>query len=211
MAAISSVTIANRALQRLGATFITSLTQNHPNAASISTAYDMTRRRMLRLYAWSFAKQRASIPALTTQTIYGALNQFPLPADFIRLLRYKGPAGTNARHDWEIENVPDVGPCIITSDGAPLQFMYIYDAQTESQFDALFAEAFACQLAYECCEEITGSNSKRQLLLQDLKSIIKDARYANAIERDADVELTDDWMLAMQAMTAGPNLVGLFD
>ena len=203
MSAVSQVTIANRALQRLGATRISSLTQNHPNARSINNAYDPVRLRLLRLYAWSFSKKRASVAALNTQTVYGNLNQFPVPADFIRLMRDQLPDGPFGRHDWEIE-----GGNIVTSDGSPLQFRYLADISDPAQFDPLFIEAFACTLAYEICEEVTGSTEKRQLLAADLKQIIREARYANAIERDADVPNEDDWILAMQYNTSGPVITG---
>lgn len=203
MASSSQVTIANRALQKLGAIRISSLTQNHPNARSMNNAYDPVRRKLLRLYAWSFAKSRASIPALTTQTVYGGLFMYPVPVDFIRLLRDNLPDGPFGRHDWEIENGN-----IITSDGSPLQFRYIADVTNTAAFDPFFAEAFSCSLAYECCDEITGSVEKRQMLAKDLQQVIKEARYANAIERDADVPNEDDWVLAMQSYTAGPVITG---
>lgn len=206
MAAIAAVNIANRALQRLGASYISSLTQTTPNAASMNNAYDIVRRRLLRVYAWGFAKSRASVPALSVVDPIAQLNQYPLPNDFIRLLRDLGPELPHQRHDWVIENVANVGPCILTSDDSPLQFRYIYDAQTPSQFDPLFVEALACTLAYECCEEITGSTTKRNLLGQDMRQILQEARFTNAIEKDADVPLQDDWLIAMQAGSVGPDV-----
>lgn len=206
MAAISSVTIANRALQRLGASSISSLTQGTPNPQAMNTAYDVLRRRLLRVYAWSFAKSRAVLAALTAQDPIANLNQFPLPDDFIRLLRNPGAGVSPDRRDWEIEYVASAAAnCILTTDGSPIDVRYIYDAQDATKFDPLFAEALSCLLAYETCEQITGSTAKRQLLLTDLKSIIKDARYTNAIEKDADVPFADDWLIVMQANVAAPD------
>ena len=204
MGAVSSVTIANRALQRLGATRISSLTQNFPNARSINNAYDTTRRRLLRLYTWAFAKSRASLPMASTQTVFDQLNMFPLPTDFIRLYRDPGySASVQSRRDWEIEEGN-----IITTDGAPLNIRYIADITDESKFDPLFVEAFACLLAYECCEEITGSAEKRQLLSADMKEIIRQARFVNSIERNPDQPVEDDWLVAMQSYTAGSDITG---
>lgn len=204
MSAVSSVTIANRALQRLGATRISSVTQNTPNARSINNAYDTTRRRLLRLYTWSFAKARASLPASSSQTVFDSLNLFPLPTDFIRLYRDPGySASVQSRRDWEIEEGN-----IVTTDGAPLNIRYIADITDESQFDPLFVEAFACQLAYECCQEITGSNEKQQILANDLKQIIREARFCNSIERNPDQPVEDDWLVAMQSYAAGSDITG---
>lgn len=203
MASSSQVQIVNRALQKLGATRISSMTQNHPNARSMSAAYDPVRRKLLRSYQWSFAKKRASVPALSTQTVFGGLYQYPVPTDFIQLLRSNLPDGPFGRNDWEIENGN-----IITSDGSPLQFRYIADITDPGQFDPYFAEALACVLAYECCDEITGSVEKRQMLQKDMQAVLREARYANAFERDADVPNEDDWVLAMQSYTAGPVITG---
>ena len=148
MAAVSDVTIANRAIQRLGSSGrISALSQNSNNAKAIVAAYDVTRRRVLRSYAWTFAKARASVAADAAQTAWGALNRYIKPIDFLRLLR-----PTDQRVDWEIE-----GQYIVTSDSSPLQFTYIFDETNPANFDPMFVEAFSCVLAYECCEEIAGS------------------------------------------------------
>ena len=188
MAAVSDVTIANRAIQRLGSSGrISALSQNSNNAKAIVAAYDVTRRRVLRSYAWTFAKARASVAADAAQTAWGALNRYIKPIDFLRLLR-----PTDQRVDWEIE-----GQYIVTSDSSPLQFTYIFDETNPANFDPMFVEAFSCVLAYECCEEIAGSTAKKQQLAVDLKEILAQSRQMNAYERETDVPLEDDFILSM--------------
>jgi hypothetical protein len=187
MAAVSAVSIANRALQKLSATRITSLTQDHKNARSCNVAYDPVRRALLRLYSWSFAVKRFSIAADATLTVYGELNRYQVPNDFIALLR-----PTDERVDWGIED-----GFIVTGDASPLQSRYIYDVTDPARFDAFFVEAFASKLAYEICEDVTGATTKRQVLKEDLKEVIADARQANSFELDAVVPLEDDFILAM--------------
>ncbi|MGA7615866.1 MAG: hypothetical protein WBX15_11880 [Thermoanaerobaculia bacterium] len=188
MASVSSVSIANRALQRLGATRITSLAQDHKNARSCNVAYDPVRRALLRNYAWSFAVKRFSVAADATLTTWGTLNRYQVPNDFLGLLR-----PTDARVDWSIE-----GQFIVTSDDSPLQGRYVFDATDPATFDALFVEAFACKLAYEICEDVTGATTKRQFLAQDLKQIVNEARQANSFELDPVVPVEDDFILAMR-------------
>lgn len=184
---VSAVSISNRALQRLSATRIESLNQDHPNARSCKAAYDHVRRRMLRAYAWSFAKSRDSIAADADQTEWGELNRYRVPNDFVRLLR-----PTDERVDWEIE-----GRYIVTGDSSPLEIRYIFDEENPANFDPLFVEAFSCLLAHEICEEVTGSLAKRKQLKEDMRDILSEAKLANAFERDADVPLEDDFILAM--------------
>ncbi len=54
----SPADIANRALQHLGATHITTLTDNSKNAYETNFAYDKCRRAELRANAWNFAARR---------------------------------------------------------------------------------------------------------------------------------------------------------
>jgi len=191
--ATSEVAISNRALQKLGASRIESFDQDHPNARSASTAYEPCRDRLLRKYAWNFAVKRASVAADATETTWGGLNRFQKPNDFMRLLRNKeiGSSNQDVRHDWQIE-----GNYIITADGAPLQFRYVAKIEDTSQFDPLFDELLATVMAYEMCEEVTGSKSQRDDLWDDMKDILLEARQANAYENDADIPPEDDWLLA---------------
>ena len=183
----SAVSICNRALQRLSASRITALDQNHPNARSCSLAYDPLRRRLLRTYAWGFAKARASLAADVDQTEWGTLNRYELPNDFIRLIR-----PSDVRTDWEIE-----GRFIVTADSGALDIRYIFDEDNPENFDPLYVEALSCLIAYEICEDVTGSTSKKQSLAADLKQIIGEARQMNAFEKEPEVPVTDDFILAM--------------
>lgn len=196
MAANSDVGIANGALQALGSSGILAFDQNTPNARSVSQSYAMTRATLLRNYAWSFAIRRASVAALSTTTIdvgLGALFQYLLPNDYARLLR-----PIDQRVDWQIE-----GRYIVTLDASPLKFRYVADITDPAQFDASFVDVFQIALALDICEEVTGSTAKKQGLRQDYKDSIREARFANAIERDADVPLQDDYVLEMQSGVGG--------
>ncbi len=188
---VSSVTIANRALQRLSATAISALSQTIPNAQNCNTAYDPLRRMLLRRYPWSFAIARASVAMDSNQTAWGNHNRYLLPNDFIRLIR-PGGQDTDSRTDWRIE-----GQYIITNDGSPLQFRYIFDNTDPTTFDPLFCEALSCLMAHEICLAVTGSQERKQGLAADLKDIIAQAKKADSFERDAQEPLLDDWIIAM--------------
>ena len=190
--ATSKVAIANLALQKLGAARISSLSQNNPNAASMSAAYDAIRRRELRTYEWSFATRRASIAADSAQTAWGSHNRFTLPADYLYLIR---DDETGQAVDWKIESATD-GVFIITDDAAPLQIRYVADIDDPTYYDSLFIDSFACALALHCCEEITQSTSKKQGILADYDRAIKTAMQQGAIEKPATEFPIDEWINA---------------
>jgi len=188
--AVSDVSIANRALQRLGAKSIESLSQDHPNARSINRAYEHVRNFLLRRYRWSFAIKRASVAKDSTATTWGGLNRYSLPNDYIRLLRDKDQP--DIRKDWTIE-----GRYIVTADGSPLQFRYVAEITDPTQFDKAFNEAFALSLAAACAKEVTGSEGNVQAIKEELKDTIAVAKNCNAIEEDPEQSVDDDWITAM--------------
>lgn len=190
--ATSVVEICNRALQKLGAARITSLTENTPNARSCNVAYEVLKKAELRAHPWNFAIARAELAADATEPDWGRANSFTLPSDFLRLIDDYPELNLNSK-DWQIE-----GKKILTNDSAPLYIRYIYDVTDPNEFDALFVEALASRMAMELCEEITQSNSKIQTASQMYKDTIREARRNNAIENVAAKPPEDEWVTVRQ-------------
>lgn len=186
--AASSTAICNRALQKLGAKRITSLSDDSVNARACSNAYDATRKALLREYDWSFARGRDSIAADADEPAFGKARSFTLPANCIRVLgRY--PEDTVYDTDWEVEERK-----IFTDESAPLEIRYTKDVTDTTLFDPLFDEALAAELAYELCEELTQSNTKKEALRQDKKDAINRARKSGAIEKISPIQPEDSWV-----------------
>jgi len=187
--AVSDVSIANRALQKLGAKRISALTQDHPNARSMNAAYERVRDAELRRYPWSFAIKRASIAADSTdETILNTWKRYSLPNDFIRLIR---DDESGAHVDWKIE-----GLYILSSDASPLEIKYIARITDPNYFDSLFCETFAGRLALECSREIADSTGDKESLREDYKTDIAEAKRVGAIEKEAQEFPEDSWLAA---------------
>lgn len=189
--AISNVAIANRALQKLGAGRISSLTQDNPNARSINAMFESVRDMELRRYDWSFAIKRASIAAdATDETILSTWKRYSLPNDYIKLLR-DNESGTHV--DWKIE-----GRYILSADASPLEIRYIARIEDPNLFDSLFVEVFAGRMAIEGCEEITQSVSKLDSVTAAYDKDISEAKRIGAIEKPAQEPPEDPWLTAMR-------------
>jgi hypothetical protein len=186
--ATSKVAIANLALQKLGSGSISALDQNNPDARAMNTAFDLVLGAELRRYDWVFAIKRASLPADGDDTLWGGWNRFNLPADCIRLLR---DDETGQAVDWKLE-----GEFVVTADAAPLNIRYVARIEDPNEYDALFIEAFACKLAMQTCEKITGSTSKKESVKEDYKDAIAEARRVGAIEKSAQEFPEDSWVNA---------------
>lgn len=184
----SDVEICNRALQKLGATRITSLSENSNNARSCNVAYEPVKKALLRSHTWNFAIKRVELAASATDPVFGRGASYPLPADFLRLLPLD-PEDEVVSSDWQIE-----GKSIITNDADPIYIRYIYNVSDPNEMDSLFLELFSTSLALELCEELTQSNTKKAALKEDRKEILAEARRINAIENVAQQPPEDSWV-----------------
>lgn len=195
MATPTKVDIANGALQRLGAKRISSLTQDAPNARSMNATFDRVLRAEMRRYAWSFAIKRASITVDADGPTWGDWNRYGLPADFVRLLR---DDETGIAVDWKIEAGDTDNPrgYILSADATPLLIRYLAFIETPASYDHLFIEAVECKLAFVCCKEITGSSAAKDSLKEDYDTAIAEAKRIGFIEKEAQAETEDDWLLA---------------
>ena len=201
----SRADIANLALTKLGSpTKITSLTDNSIPARALNGVYDLMRKAELRAHNWGFALKRASLPASATVPPWGFSASYPLPGDYLRLTQvnefYIVPAlydyNTADAASWSIEADASGALCVFCNFSAPLKVRYVFDQINEGTFDALFVDSFACRLAFEVCEQITNSNSKKQAMSDGYKASIGMAIKANAIEKPPALIGDDSWILA---------------
>jgi len=195
----SDVAICNRALHKLGAGTITSLSENKEKARVMNVAFEPVRRAELRRHRWRFSIKRASLAALAAAPDSDYSFQYQLPNDFLRLI--EGGALTNMADltDFRASSTALYsveGGKILTNIGAPLPIRYIADITDASLFDSCFVESFAARLALESVERITESTTKRADLAQDYRTSIREATRANALEVAAESSADSEWVTA---------------
>jgi hypothetical protein len=195
----SEVDICNRALQKLGAKRIVSLTEDSRNARECNASYEILRDEELSAHPWSFARARAQLAADAVSPAFGYANQFPKPVDFLSFSFPMEPptqdgAGVPSgpfRKDWQIE-----GDKILTNDSAPLDVVYTRQIKDTTLFHPMFVEALASRLALELNEKINQSNTKRAALQFQYDDAVARARKVNAIDRPAQIPPEDTWVTA---------------
>ena len=181
----STVDICNLALQRLGAKPISSLSDDSTAARECNRVYDHARDSELRSHPWNFARKRASLAASSTVPAFGYDLQYPLPADFLRLLP------TAEQDDFQIEDGN-----ILTDDTAPLEVTYIYQQTDPNAFDQTFVDLLVSRIAMDLVEKLTQSNQKLIAAQNRYVASQREARRVNAFERTAQVPPTDSWITA---------------
>lgn len=193
----SIVDACNNALQRLGAARILSLTDNSREARSCNVAYDSNRRGELRKYLWNFAKTRAVLAADSTAPAWGYDYAFTLPTDCLRVI-----LPNDYDLDWQIEggkiltnslNSPYGGA---SPSGASLSILYVRDETNPAIWDPTFFDLVTIAMAIDMCDDLTQSNTKRQVLQSDYQQAKLEARRANAFETLPAQPADDPWWIA---------------
>lgn len=195
----SQVDIANRALTKLGAARIISFGDDNKQARAVSSMFDIVRDAELRSHIWQFSVKRTSLPALLSKPDWGFEYEYQLPSDCLRILMvndtYPGPSLEDYRNqpvaDYAIE-----GNKILADFAAPLKIRYSSRVSETTQWDSMFVEAFACRLAMEMCEDLTQSNTKRELAQAEYMAALRGAIRANAIEQPPQAMPDTSWTLS---------------
>ena len=181
----TSISICNEALSMIGAKAIQSFEDNTENARRCASIYDSTRRGLLRMHPWSFAKKRAQLAPVSTHPAFGYSNAFPLPKDFLRLY-------DSGQYEYEME-----GRHILANTNL-INLVYVHDEDNEELWDSLFSECMALYLVSKLAKPITGSNAEADSAWQKLQNMLKQARAINGQERPAQ-DFAADYT---------PNLIG---
>jgi hypothetical protein len=200
----SQTAICNRALTKLGSARILAITDDVKAARELNSMWDIVVDAELRRNIWNFSVARTSLAALAAAPAWGFTYQFQLPVDYLRLVQvgetYYVSNMTDYRSmpEWpfQVESSPDGTKVIVTDYTAPLKIRYCKRVTDTQQFDALFVEALASRLAYECCEAITQSTSKREAAWADYKQALREAKLVDAIENPPEPLADDAWLLS---------------
>jgi hypothetical protein len=184
----SFVTIANLAASKLGEDDqLASPDDDTHLSRSVRAVWDLQRRATLRDHPWNFAvkrgEQAASADLVATPYRYG----FPLPADCVRLLDVAGWS----RDQYQIE-----GRAVLANGAGPIAIRYIADVAEPALWDDSFVEAFACRLAYQIADRITGDRGRKADAWTAYRAALADAKRVDARENPGVRWEATDWELA---------------
>ena len=188
----SVVAICNRALQLLGSAYITSLDDASKAVSECSNCYETLRDAETQANPWGFAKRQVQLAALTEAPLFDFSNAFQLPADFLRYL----PPRRGFNPDWEI-----FGRQLYTNDAAPLNLTYLAQVTDTAQMHPLFREALSAAMAFNMCEALTQSNTKKADALTTYKLAIQRAKAVSAIEKSPQTAVADSWVTVRRVGT----------
>lgn len=181
----TKISICNEALSMTGAKSIQSFDDNTENARRCAAIYDSSRKALLRMHPWSFAKKRAQLAPVVTHPSFGYSHAFSLPSDFVRVI-------DTGQVNYEIEGR------YILADSNLINLVYISDNDNEQTWDSLFSECMALYLIHKLAKSITGSQTEADSAWQKLQNMLKQARAINGQERPAQDFAANYYPLLME-------------
>lgn len=188
----NDVSIANRALTKLGASRILLLTDDTEQARVMNSMFVDVRDSELRRHWWNFSIKRDSLPALADKPSWGYEKQYPLPSDYLAMIQVNDQyvrSGSKFKAAWSIEDGK-----ILTDYASPLKIRYVKRQTDAGSFDPLFVEVLACKLALEAAEPLTQSASKKQAAFDEYKFALMEALRQDAIENPPDEMPWGTWL-----------------
>jgi hypothetical protein len=181
---MSKVSISNKALTLVGASPITSLTDESENARAINRVYSISLKSALSETMWNFATKRVLLAQVDVTLAWSDDDDtyvYQRPSDVIRIF------STNDEDSiWYVE-----GDYII-SDTSGLGIKYVYYNDSPSTYSASFKEAFTDKLASDIAFMILNSSEKANSMLEKYERVsLPKARSENA-QVGRKIKLKDD-------------------
>ena len=183
----SKVDIANFALNIIGATTISSLTENVKAATVINQRFDSVRDAVFRAHPWNSLITRASLSQDSSAPAFGYTYQYILPTDpaCLRVLEFSNGTLTYPMDNMQNSDGLPVfvieSKKLLTNEGTA-KIKYIAQVTDTTQYDSSLIETLSSRLAHEICYAITGSTSLTNTTYQLYQEKLKEARFVDATE-----------------------------
>jgi len=155
-APVAPVEVCNLSLDLLRhSTLITSIETPTTEEESLAARwYDATRRSVLRMFPWNFARKRATLSRISVAPAFGYSDAYQLPNDYLNYV-FVGEDIQDNITDFQIEG----DQLLINNEGAAsLKFCYVHDIQTVIKFDSVFLMLLVAELAVVFGSSLTGLN-----------------------------------------------------
>jgi len=174
----SVIDICNSALNLLGASTISALTDDSKNARLCNQRYEPIRDRVFRSHAWNCLHKRVQLAQNTTAPVVEYSYAYALPADCLRVLKIHNGATDSivSSIDYKIE-----GRNIVTNE-ATVYLIYIQKVTDPNQYDTYLQESISHQLAADIAYAITNNATLANNYMARADERLREARFVDATE-----------------------------
>ena len=187
----SVVNICNSALNLIGASTISALTEDTKNARLCNQRYEPVRNRVFRSHNWNCLIKRVQLAANSTDPVIEYAKAYALPSDCLRVLKIHNATTDSivSNLDYKIE-----GRNIVT-DETTVYLVYIALDTDPNNYDVYLREAISHQLAADLAYAITNNATLANNYMTRADERLREARFIDATENSLDTveanEFTD--------------------
>ena len=174
----SVVDMCNSALNLLGASTISALTDDSKNARLINQRYEPVRNRVFRSHAWNCLHKRVQLAQNSTAPVVEYSHAYALPSDCLRVLKiHNGTTDSIASNiDYKLE-----GRNIVTDEGTVF-IIYIALDTDPNNYDTYLQESIAHQLAADLAYAVTNNATLADKYMTRADERLREARFIDATE-----------------------------
>jgi len=174
----SVISICNSALNLLGASTISALTDDSKNARICNQRYEPVRNRVFRGHAWNCLHKRVQLAQDSTAPVVEYTYAYTLPSDCLRVLKiHTGTADSiNSEIDYKVEQRK-----IVTNEGT-IYLVYIALVTDPNEYDVYLQESISHQLAADIAYSLTSNATLAKNYMQRADERLKEARFIDATE-----------------------------
>ena len=174
----SVVDICNSALNLLGASTISALTDDSKNARLCNQRYEPIRNRVFRSHAWNCLHKRVQLAQNSTAPVIEYTYAYALPSDCLRVLKvHNGTTDSIASAiDYKLE-----GKNIVTDEGT-IYLIYIALVTDPNEYDVYLQESISHQLAADIAYAITNNATLANNYMTRADERLREARFIDATE-----------------------------
>ena len=174
----STVDICNSALNLLGASTISALTDDSKNARLCNQRYEPIRNRVFRSHAWNCLHKRVQLAQNSTAPVVEYSYAYALPSDCLRVLKiHNGTTDSIASSmDYKLE-----GRNIVTDEGT-IYLIYIALITDPNEYDSYLQESISHQLAADIAYAVTNNATLANNYMTRADERLREARFIDATE-----------------------------
>jgi len=174
----SVVDICNSALNLLGASTISALTDDSKNARLCNQRYEPIRNRVFRSHAWNCLHKRVQLAQNSTAPVVEYSYAYALPSDCLRVLKvHNGTTDSIASAmDYKLE-----GRNIVTDEGT-IYLIYIALITDPNEYDVYLQESISHQLSADIAYAVTNNATLAKNYMERADERLREARFIDATE-----------------------------
>jgi hypothetical protein len=174
----SVVDMCNSALNLLGASTISALTDDSKNARLCNQRFEPVRDRVFRSHAWNCLHKRVQLAQNSTAPVVEYSFAYALPSDSLRVLKVHNGATDSIKSDidYKIE-----GKNIVTNEGT-VYLVYIAKITDPNEYDTYLQESISHQLAADLAYAVTNNATLADKYMVRADERLREARFIDATE-----------------------------